>query len=187
MCGSVVSVIGRSGRRLAPLVFLLPGALVALDYALTLSSFIDLTPPVVIHVISTGALKCGKKIPLDFAPTCADMITDEITIGSPMDHVMPAPTGKASSFDKVLKMTDDMVDSKNAVVEFCQGCLGFRGVATEHLVEHPRNKILRVVNENVLKKCLETFTEMAEKRDDYKKFYEQFGKSLNWTFTRSCR
>ena len=29
-----------------------------------------------------------------------------------------------------------------------------------------------------MKKCLEMFAEIAEKKDDYKKFYEQFGKCL---------
>merc|ERR1719305_620758 len=36
-----------------------------------------------------------------------------------------------------------------------------------------QNKILRVVKKN-----LEMFAEIAEKKDDYKKFYEQFGKCL---------
>merc|ERR1712188_299730 len=31
---------------------------------------------------------------------------------------------------------------------------------------------------NLVKKCLEMFAEIAEKKDDYKKFYEQFSKSL---------
>merc|ERR1712176_369466 len=31
---------------------------------------------------------------------------------------------------------------------------------------------------NMVKKCLEMFAEIAEKKDDYKKFYEQFGKCL---------
>merc|ERR1711943_1236 len=41
-----------------------------------------------------------------------------------------------------------------------------------------RNKILRVIKKNLVKKCLEMFTEITEKADDYKKFYEQFGKNL---------
>merc|ERR1711998_54509 len=41
-----------------------------------------------------------------------------------------------------------------------------------------RNKILRVIKKNLVKKCLEMFTEIAEKKDDYKKFYEQFVKNL---------
>merc|ERR1711907_276468 len=31
---------------------------------------------------------------------------------------------------------------------------------------------------NLVKKCIETFNEIAENADDYKKFYEQFGKNL---------
>merc|ERR1712072_966714 len=41
-----------------------------------------------------------------------------------------------------------------------------------------QNKILRVIKKNLLKKCLEMFAEIAEKKDDYKKFYEQFAKCL---------
>merc|ERR1711869_36489 len=40
------------------------------------------------------------------------------------------------------------------------------------------NKILRVIKKNLVKKCLEMFTEITEKKDDYKKFYEQFSKNL---------
>eukprot|EP00438_Fugacium_kawagutii_P009906 Skav216399 [mRNA] locus=scaffold457:301634:318818:+ [translate_table: standard] len=41
-----------------------------------------------------------------------------------------------------------------------------------------QNKILRVIKKNLVKKCLEMFAEIAEKKDDYKKFYEAFGKCL---------
>merc|ERR1712117_804014 len=41
-----------------------------------------------------------------------------------------------------------------------------------------QNKILRVIKKTLVKKCLEMFAEIAEKKDDYKKFYEQFGKCL---------
>merc|ERR1711959_420773 len=43
-----------------------------------------------------------------------------------------------------------------------------------------QNKILRVIKKNLVKKCLEMFAEIAEKKDDYKKFYEQFGKNLKF-------
>merc|ERR1712062_946882 len=41
-----------------------------------------------------------------------------------------------------------------------------------------QNKILRVIKKNLVKKCLEMFAEISEKKDDYKKFYEQFGKCI---------
>merc|ERR1712156_1036335 len=41
-----------------------------------------------------------------------------------------------------------------------------------------QNKILRVIKKNLVMKCLEMFAEIAEKKDDYNKFYEQFGKCL---------
>merc|ERR1712054_356543 len=41
-----------------------------------------------------------------------------------------------------------------------------------------QNKILRVIKKNLVKKCLEMFTEISEKKDDYKKFYEQFSKNM---------
>merc|ERR1711977_230376 len=41
-----------------------------------------------------------------------------------------------------------------------------------------QNKILRVIKKNLVKKCLEMFAEISEKKDDYKKFYEQFSKPM---------
>jgi molecular chaperone HtpG len=37
---------------------------------------------------------------------------------------------------------------------------------------------LKVIKKNIVKKCLELFSEVAENQEDYKKFYEQFGKNL---------
>jgi molecular chaperone HtpG len=41
-----------------------------------------------------------------------------------------------------------------------------------------QNKVLKVIKKNLVKRCLEMFAEIAENKEDYTKFYEQFAKNL---------
>jgi len=41
-----------------------------------------------------------------------------------------------------------------------------------------QSKILKVIRKNLVKKCMDLFEEISEDKDNYKKFYEQFGKNM---------
>jgi len=43
-----------------------------------------------------------------------------------------------------------------------------------------QNKILKLIKKTLVKKCIELFFEIADNKDDFNKFYEQFGRNLKY-------
>ncbi len=46
---------------------------------------------------------------------------------------------------------------------------------------------MKVIEKNLVKKCIDMFNEISKNKDDYGKFYEAFSKSLKPGYTRKTK
>jgi molecular chaperone HtpG len=78
-------------------------------------------------------------------------------------------------------ITDDCTEFFPEYLSFVKGIVDSEDLPLNISREmFQENKVFNVIKKNVVKKIIEMMNDLAENEEDYKQFYEQFGRNLKW-------